>query len=126
MLTVRPRRSAVGYSPDDAPPLGPGARRCKRAEPNARSAALFDNAIKEIDMFGKILGGIVGAKAADHVSGVGGTGGALLGVGAAALAKRLGPVGLIAALAGGYAFKRYRDRKAKPAEAQPKTRPSAT
>lgn len=77
-------------------------------------------------MFGKILGGIVGAKAADHVSSVGGAGGALLGVGAAALVKRLGPVGLIAALAGGYAFKRYKDKQATPAGARPKVRPSAT
>ena len=75
-------------------------------------------------MFGKILGGIVGAKAADHVSGVGGTSGALLGVGAAALARRLGPVGLIAALAGGYAFKRYKDKQDR-ATARPKVRPSA-
>ena len=74
-------------------------------------------------MFGKIFGGIVGAKAANHVSGIGGTGGALLGVGAAALVKRLGPVGLIAALAGGWAFKRYKDkqqqRTASPSEATP-------
>ncbi len=76
-------------------------------------------------MFGKILGGVLGAKAADHVRGVGGTGGALFGVGAAALAKRLGPVGLIAALAGGYAFKRYQDKQAKRASARPKVRPSA-
>ena len=76
-------------------------------------------------MFGKILGGIVGAKAADHVSGVGGTGGALLGIGTAALVKRLGPVGLVAALAGGYAFKRYQDKQAKRAKARPKVRPSA-
>lgn len=76
-------------------------------------------------MFGKILGGIAGAKAADHVSGIGGTGGALLGVGAAALVKRLGPVGLIAALAGGYAFKRYQDKQAKRAPAKPKVKPSA-
>ena len=75
-------------------------------------------------MFGKSLGGIVGAKAADHVSGVGGTGGALLGIGTAALVKRLGPVGLIVALAGGYAFKRYRDKQDKRA-ARPKVRPSA-
>ena len=75
-------------------------------------------------MLGKILGGIVGAKAADHVRGVGGTGGALLGVGAAALARRLGPVGLIAAVAGGYAFKRYKDKQAR-AAAEPKVRPSA-
>jgi hypothetical protein len=76
-------------------------------------------------MFGKILGGIAGAKAASHVSGVGGTGGALLGVGAAALVKRLGPVGLVAALAGGYAFKRYRDKQDRRAR-KPKVRPSAT
>ena len=83
-------------------------------------------------MFGKILGGIVGAKAAENVSGIGGTGGALLGVGTAALVKRLGPVGLIAALAGGYALKRYkasqdkRGKQGKRAKAQPKVRPSAT
>jgi uncharacterized membrane protein YebE (DUF533 family) len=76
-------------------------------------------------MFGKIIGGIAGAKAADHVRGIGGTGGALLGVGTAALVKRLGPVGLIVALAGGYAFKRYQDKQAKRASAKPKVRPSA-
>lgn len=76
-------------------------------------------------MFGKILGGIVGAKAAGHASSIGGTGGALLGVGAATLAKRFGPVGLIAALAGGYAIKRYKDKQAERASAQPEVRPSA-
>lgn len=77
-------------------------------------------------MLGKILGGVVGAKAADHVTGIGGTGGALLGVGTAALVKRLGPVGLIAALAGGYAFKRYQDKQAKRrTRARPKVKPSA-
>ena len=62
-------------------------------------------------MLGKIIGGIAGAKAANHVRGVNEPGGALLGIGAAALARRLGPVGLIAALAGGYAFKRYKDKQ---------------
>ena len=62
-------------------------------------------------MLGKIIGGIAGAKAANHVRGVNEGGGALLGIGAAALARRLGPVGLIAALAGGYAFKRYKDKQ---------------
>ena len=76
-------------------------------------------------MFGKILGGIVGAKAAEQVSGVGGTGGALLGVGAAALVKRLGPVGLIVALAGGYAFKRYKDKQDQRTR-KPQVQPSAT
>jgi hypothetical protein len=59
------------------------------------------------------------------VSGIGGTGGALLGVGAAALVKRLGPVGLIAALAGGYAFKRYKDKQDKRTR-KPDVQPSAT
>jgi len=62
-------------------------------------------------MFGKIIGGIVGAKAADRLQGVSGPGGALLGVGAATLARRLGPVGLVAALAGGYALKRHKDKR---------------
>jgi hypothetical protein len=42
-----------------------------------------------------------------------------------ALARRLGPVGLIAALAGGYAFKRYQDKRGKRTRARPKVRPSA-
>jgi hypothetical protein len=74
-------------------------------------------------MLGKIIGGIAGAKAADHVRGMNEGGGALLGIGAAALARRLGPLGLIAAVAGGYAFKRYKDNQAK--RAKPKVRPSA-
>ena len=74
-------------------------------------------------MLGKIIGGIAGAKAADHISGRNEGGGALLGIGAAALARRLGPVGLIAAVAGGYAFKRYKDKQAK--RARPKARTSA-
>jgi len=77
-------------------------------------------------MLGKIIGGIAGAKAANHMRGVNEGGGALLGIGAAALARRLGPVGLIAALAGGYAFKRYSERRAKRPAAKPRVRPSAT
>ena len=73
-------------------------------------------------MFGKIIGGIVGAKAANHVRGVNEPGGALLGIGAAALARRFGPVGLIAALAGGYAFKRYKDKHASPKRSARKPR----
>ena len=76
-------------------------------------------------MLGKIIGALAGAKAADHVRGMNEGGGALLGIGAAALARRLGPVGLIAALAGGYAFKRYKDKQAKRASPRPKARPSA-
>ena len=75
-------------------------------------------------MLGKIIGGIAGAKAANHMRGVNEGGGALLGIGAAALARRLGPVGLIAALAGGYAFKRYKDKQAKPKRPARKTKPA--
>jgi len=77
-------------------------------------------------MFGKIIGGVVGARAADHIRGLNEPGGALLGIGAAALARRLGPIGLIAALAGGYAFKRYRDKQDQRKRKPPKVRPSAT
>jgi hypothetical protein len=62
-------------------------------------------------MIGKIIGGIAGAKAADHMRGVGGTGGALLGIGAATLAKRLSLPAMLAIAAGGYAFKRYKDKQ---------------
>ena len=44
-------------------------------------------------MLGKIIGGIAGAKAANHVRGINEPGGALLGIGAAALARRLSPSG---------------------------------
>jgi hypothetical protein len=82
-------------------------------------------------MIGKILGGIVGAKAADHVRGIGGTGGALLGVGAATLARRLSLPAMLALAAGGYAYKRYserRDSRGKRASGakRPKVQPSAT
>lgn len=62
-------------------------------------------------MIGKIIGAIAGKKLADQTTGVGGTGGALLGIGAATLARRLGPVGLIAAAAGGYAVKRHLEKR---------------
>lgn len=72
-------------------------------------------------MIGKIVGAMAGAKMANSVrGGLGGPGGALLGAGAASVAKRLGPVGLIAALAGGYFLKRHYDQSH---DAQPKTGP---
>ena len=77
-------------------------------------------------MLGKILGGIAGARAAGHIRGVDKPGGALLGIGAAALARRFGPLGMIAALAGGYAYKRYNEKRDTRAKARPKVRPSAT
>lgn len=62
-------------------------------------------------MIGKIIGAIAGEQAARHVAGINGPGGALLGVGAATLLRRLGPVGLIAAAAGGYALKHYLEKR---------------
>ena len=62
-------------------------------------------------MLGKLIGAIVGKRAARGPGGVSETQGALLGLGAATLLKRLGPVGLIAAAAGGYALKKYYDKQ---------------
>lgn len=61
-------------------------------------------------MIGKIIGALAGEKLAKR-SGISGTGGALLGAGAATLLRRLGPVGLIAAAVGGYALKKHRDKQ---------------
>lgn len=65
-------------------------------------------------MIGKILGAVAGSSISKHIDGVGGTRGALLGVGAAALLRRLGPVGLVTAIAGGYALKKYRQKREAP------------
>jgi hypothetical protein len=62
-------------------------------------------------MLGKIIGAVAGAKAANHVRGVGQTGGALLGVGATTLARRLSPLALVTLAAGAYAAKRYNARR---------------
>jgi hypothetical protein len=76
-------------------------------------------------MIGKIIGGIVGAKMAkDRPGGLEGPGGALLGIGAAALARRLSLPAMLALAAGGYAFKRYQDKQAKRPR-KPRVKPSA-
>ncbi len=62
-------------------------------------------------MFGKIIGAIAGEKLASRAGGISSSGGALLGAGAVTVLRRLSPLGLIAALAGGYAAKRYYDKK---------------
>ena len=77
-------------------------------------------------MIGKLIGAAVGAKVADHVRGIGGPGGALLGAGAVAVVRRISPMALIAAAAGGYAAKRYYDKREKRANEKPKVTPSAT
>lgn len=62
-------------------------------------------------MIGKLIGALVGKRAAQHVSGVSETGGVLLGAAAVPVAKRLGLLGVIAVAAGGYALKRHLDRE---------------
>lgn len=77
-------------------------------------------------MIGKMIGAIAGAKMADHVRGINGPGGALLGAGAAALARRLGLVGLAAVAAGGYAYKRYGNKRSRTEGTPAGATPSAT
>lgn len=62
-------------------------------------------------MIGKLIGALVGAKAAGHARGVNGPGGALMGVAAMAMARRFGPAGMLAAAVGGYALKRYNEKR---------------
>ena len=62
-------------------------------------------------MIGKIVGAMVGRGVAKNVRGMGGTTGALLGAGAPFLLRRMSPLGLAAAAAGGYALKRMNRRK---------------
>lgn len=62
-------------------------------------------------MIGKILGGIAGTQAAKHSRSVSGPGGAFLGAASVALLRRMSIPTLIAVTAGGYAFKKYKDRR---------------
>jgi len=79
-------------------------------------------------MIGKILAGLAGAKAAKG-SGGSGAGGALLGVAGATVLRRLSLPALIAVTAGGYALKKWNDkREAEPAPAakpSPRRKPKA-
>jgi hypothetical protein len=62
-------------------------------------------------MIGKIFGAAAGAKAAKRSRKVGGTGGALLGAAAVPLVKRMSIPAMLAIGAGGYAFKKWSDRR---------------
>ena len=62
-------------------------------------------------MLGKIIGAVAGRRLARHIDGIGGPGGALLGVGAVALMRRMGPAGLVAAAVGRYALKHHLDKR---------------
>lgn len=69
-------------------------------------------------MIGKIIGAVAGQRLAQGVGGLSGPGGALLGAGAVAAARRLSPLTLVAAAAGGYVLKRHYDKR-KAAEQPP-------
>ena len=62
-------------------------------------------------MLGKIIGAVAGAKAARGTRGVSQPGGALMGAASIAMARRFGIPGIIAAAAGGYALKRYNEKR---------------
>lgn len=70
-------------------------------------------------MIGKILGAVAGAKLSQHARSVNGPGGAILGAAAVALGRRMGPLGWIAAAAGGYALKRMAEKQNRPASTVP-------
>ena len=74
-------------------------------------------------MIGKLLAGMAGAKAAKG-AGAGGASGALLGVAGATLLRRLSFPALIALTAGGYALKKWNDkREPAPKRPAPKRKP---
>lgn len=75
-------------------------------------------------MLGKIIGGVLGAKAAKHTRGANESGGALVGIASVALARRFGIPGMIAAAAGGYALKKYSERKKTVDDSGTKTGPA--
>ncbi len=76
-------------------------------------------------MFSKIIGAIAGSKIAENVRGIGGPGGAVLGVGAATIAKRLSIPALIAISVGGYFAKKHFEKK-EAAKTATKTPPEVT
>ena len=63
-------------------------------------------------MLGKILGGVLGARAAEHTK-MGGAGGAILGAVTGSVIRRASIPGLIALTVGGYALKKWNDNRAK-------------
>lgn len=69
-------------------------------------------------MIGKLIGAVAGERIAQHIGGINGTGGALLGAVAPMVLRRLGPVGFIAAAVGSYALKRYYDKNQSPYNAR--------
>lgn len=71
-------------------------------------------------MIGKIIGAGLGAKAAEHTKSIGGPVGAAIGAAAPFVLRRMSIPAMLAIAAGGYAYKKYSDKKeAKEAETHP-------
>ena len=79
-------------------------------------------------MIGKMIGAFAGSKLAKNTSGLGGSTGAVIGIGAMALAKRMSLPVLVAVTAGSYFAKKYFDEQdgAELNDGKPKAAPSAT
>jgi hypothetical protein len=63
-------------------------------------------------MISRIIGAMAGSHLAKSTSAIGGTGGAILGAGAVALARRASLPVLVGLVAGGYLLKRRSDKRA--------------
>lgn len=61
-------------------------------------------------MIGKLIAAAAGQRVAQRLSGGSGPAGALAGIVAASVLRRLGPAGIIAAVAGGYMLKKHSDK----------------
>ena len=80
-------------------------------------------------MIGKIIGAGIGAKAAQNMKNVGGPMGAAIGAAAPLVLRRLSIPAMLAIAAGGYAYKKYNDKKDADGEAEkqpPKTSTAPT
>ena len=62
-------------------------------------------------MLGKILGAVAGKRAAEHSGKMGGAKGAVLGAVAGSFIRRASIPGLIAFTVGGYALKKWKDKR---------------
>ena len=77
-------------------------------------------------MLGKMIGALVGGKAAEHAKGIGGPTGAALGFIAPMVLRRLSFPAMIALGVGGYAAKKFFDKEEATKPTKPKVAPSAT
>ena len=75
-------------------------------------------------MIGRIVSALAGRSMARNMpGGMGGMSGMALGAALPSLARRMGPMGMIAAAAGGYAVKRMMDKRRSQSMSQPMSRP---